>query len=412
MELELALPFLSATHDLPRFAVVSKACRDAARESYLKRVKESRFPISDNMPIVEQQPKVVMEDRSDVFKPWWLVQERKLPFQPLTGPYPLVFCDDGSWKLGRELPFGTSPPPMPTAQKLTFDAEHRELFQNQCQNEEEEDDEEEDGNDLTYVEHLSLVNHSLLVILCKWTGRGYDYYHNPDTRRQLFAVVYDVSNSINSSSCLLLPTMCCPLTEPLNSFHSGQLNRISFGNAWRSRNGKVVAVVTALPLGNEDNFRDQDDVRQTAEVTVFDIPEKNIINNKSLEKRCSMEIPMGHRTIGSSLTMTISNAGELLSIYTDTDHDQEYRNWRVYDIRSRGGQATVIAKKDEAVQHLISHHFTPDNELWVVLSDFEEDEEEATEEDTFFHDVRMPSWLAKRMVVLVKTVTDDNSLMD
>ena len=490
---------------LRNFASVNKACRDAARANYRKRIlnaeEEGAFRIpsvaaktnidgdddgdddDDILPAVVVKPDnmTVVNDGSDPrLEPWWLVQEEKLPIEPMMVPHPIAVRraannddddDDGNngggggyfWELaGEELdaPLFVPPPPpsLPTlGHKLSFDNEYLKIFSNGNQQQkqtnsddddddsdtsDDEDGDDEDGDDLTELVHLSVdMDRCLFVILCKWTGRRGDdyYYHNPNTRRQLFGLLYDLKNPpppppplLNSGKeeFLLLPKICCALTDALDSVRSGSLNRVSFGNAQRSRNGKVLAVVTALPLGNEDNYAGEDNVRRLAEVTVFDLSSSSKEEAEeeaattSIRKRCSLQFLMGNRTIDSSLTMSISNSGELLSVYTDHD-DMDCRNWRLYDIRSSstttttdggGGEqqqqqkARVVAEKigidvsEEYVQQLERHCFTPDNELWMEIGEGTERDQESDEGAFFNHRrTRIPSWLAKRMIVWVTT---------
>lgn len=387
-EIELALPFLSATEDLHHFAAVSKACRDAARESYATRKKTpiAMSETNSNSNTTAGIGKVFPLGKAPecYLKPWWLPDEQRREGYSAFGQYPLEFRDDNSWVLGEESLCLTAPPVIPTAFKLIFPATHKDLFDN--------------GD--TELVHWSLVDQRLLIILKRWTDRGRETYHAEETRQQLFAVVYELqSNKSLQDDEQLLPLFCQKLTEPLDRYNYGSLDGIAFGNAERSRKGDVIAVVTALPLGNEDN--DDEIYRETAEVTVFDI------TPTSLNKRCVLEMPIGERTNESWLTMAISNGGELISINaTQYEADSCFGDWRVYDITSCPAKAVV--QKEEVEKHLLHHQFTPDDELLMVVPYQERPRSRGMPRDpnlnnpeAFFDDVEVPSWLAKRMISLI-----------
>ena len=394
LELELALPFLSATTDLPRFAAASKACRDVAGASYRKRIKENKFKIPGSDAILadtrNSQPSIMAPDSPEkpyYAEPWWLLKERQERYRRLGETYQVISIeiqDDGSWVPTRKFEWDDVPPPLPTKRKVTFPPKYMELF----------------GDD-TDIVHCSLVEKRMLVILRKWTDR--EDFHVPDTRQQLFAVMYSLDNDKKDQpQQLLLPTVCNELTEPLDRENYGCLEYVRFGNAQRSRDGKTVAVVTALPLGDEENDYGVF-FRETAQIRVFDVTDIAVI------KRCSLEIPIGPRTFDCYLTMAISNGGDLLSVNSVHDEVGENGDWRVYDIRGKG-DAQVLAQKKKIAEHLVKHAFTPDNQLLVILpqremqsevGDMEPIDELKNESGFFVDGVDIPSWFAKRMVVLV-----------
>jgi hypothetical protein len=159
----------------------------------------------------------------------------------------------------------------------------------------------------------------MLVILCRWTDRGEDYYNTEDTRKQLFGLLYKLPKLDNSKEQpeRLLPIFCQKLGEPINRDNYRSLDYIYYGNAVRSNNVKVAAVVTALPLGNEDNV-DEEEPRETAVVLLYDIN----INMDSIEKRHEIEVPRRAYTSLSYLTMAMINGGELISISTTQDQEE------------------------------------------------------------------------------------------
>ena len=71
-------------------------------------------------------------------------------------------------------------------------------------------------------------------------------------------------------------------------------------------------MVTALPLGNEDN-EDDDEPCKTAVVSIYDIIHEQ---NSRFQKRDEIEVPCEARTYDSSITIAINNRGELESIAT------------------------------------------------------------------------------------------------
>ena len=417
LELELVLPFLSATVDLPNIALLNKAGFDAVRRSYGQRRKmpmpmmpeaEKYEKLSSKVPKVTS---VIMNTSHDCYvQPWWLAKD-----QPHKGihhnPHPIKVQEDGSWILAPKDDWDEIPRDMnvispQTKRKLSFPEPYRELFDN--------------GTDGTDLVHFSQVNQRLLVILSRWTNRGrvrvhVRENHTPNTRKQLFAVLYDLSKPPRKhpSSLLLLPTFCHKLTETLDPWNYGTVVSPQLGNGHRSRNGKVLAVTTALPLGAwEEEALGRYFRRRTAEVTVFDVTETALV------QRCVLEIPIGHRSNDSSLQMTISNCGELLSISSvRNESNQQYIPWRVYDIREKG-QVKIIAQHERAENFLISTQFTPDNELLMILPQRYlpypieirkriKIKEEATSDDeakdAFFKQegVHIPHWLAKRMILFV-----------
>merc|ERR1712176_1090222 len=120
--------------------------------------------------------------------------------------------------------------------------------------------------------------------------------------------------------------------EPLDRNNYGSLPYVYYANAVRSRNGKVVAVVTALPLGNEDN-EDDDEPRETAVISIYDITNDNNNQINFVKRNYEIEVPIGARTYESTLTMSIDNTGEYLSIVTTQELD-EGGFWGVYQLLS------------------------------------------------------------------------------
>ena len=341
--LELVLPFLSATVHLPKIALLNKAGFKAARLLYEQR-RNTPMPIK-NDGCSSSVPKVtsVISDTSDecYVTPWWLMKDQA---QTIRHGYPIKVLEDGSWILAvEETEWGDLLPDLniispQTQQKLSFPEPYLELFDNDI-----------DGADLV---HFSQVNQRLLVLLTRWIDRGTTPTNL--TRKQLFAVLYDLSKppTKHPSSSLLLPTICQKITEPVGPGRYGFLLSTHLGNCHRSRNGKVLAVVTAVI---QSSF-----FRPTAEVTVFDVTETALV------QRCVLEMPIGQFQ-SSWLTMTISNCGELLSINSlRSESNGDCGSWRVYDIREKG-QAKIIAQNERVEKFLLSHQFTPDNELLMIL---------------------------------------------
>jgi len=317
--------------------------------------------------------------------PWWA---RTQPSEQSWFPtyFPLTFQEDGCWNLSQdELRGGHPDHPVPAwlqETQFAFPASHHELFYGT------------NGRD-TEVVHLSVVNRRMLVILNRWSDRGRDLYNAPETRKQLFAALYQLPPSDSTKTGKkqkLLPLFCHKLTEPLDRHNYGSLDDIYFGNAQRSRNGQVVAVVTALPFGNEDNDHEEE-TRQTAEVVIY-----NVTDTK-LDKMCYLEIPIGSRTNDSWLSMTISNGGELLSVNTTQNElEQEYGHWRVY--RLTDGRAKVMVQMDQVEYHFLDHQFTP--EFLIVAQEPDREPTEQAKADkcrSFFLKTKIPSCLAKRMIV-------------
>lgn len=370
----MALPFLSATEDLSKFASVSTACRDAARDSYRRRIYHDTTPhFSGQKSPRLGQPKIFPAN-DKVQEPWWAQKQRKREAWMLGENHlPLTFREDGSWSL-EEDDWGNTitPPQWLTDLKLIFPAQYYELF----------------NNDDTELVHWSItIDRLLLVILCRWTDRGEENeFNTEETRKQLFAVLYKLPESSKSPKpdSQLSPLFCQELTEPMDRNNYGSLDNIYFGNGETSRNGKVVALITALPLGNEDNV-DDIDPRETAEITVFDITIKALI------KRNVIEVPIGDRTGNSMLTMTISNGGELLSVNTTQDEsDSVYGDWEIYNVATT--TALPLVKREEIENYFLRHLFTPDNEILIILPDH-------VDAKAFFEQSEIPAWLAQRMIV-------------
>ena len=117
--------------------------------------------------------------------------------------------------------------------------------------------------------------------------------------------------------------------------------------------------------------------------------------------------------------MAISNGAELLSLNT-TKHEEFSGdgNWRVCDISS--GEAKTVVENTDVQEPLLYHQFTPDNELLMILPQRERsepssqgsgrvamgpttafiDEADTDREGAFFHGLEIPSWLAKKMIVV------------
>ena len=94
IHLELAVPFLSSTEDLPRFAVASKACRTAARDSYHKRIRTKYWNIPNETTPVGKP--TLAPAKTSYIKPWWVKVPDRWQFN-LDEPHPLIFQDDGTW---------------------------------------------------------------------------------------------------------------------------------------------------------------------------------------------------------------------------------------------------------------------------------------------------------------------------
>jgi len=390
LEIELAVPFLSATEDLHLFAAVSSACRDAARESYDQRRNSSikRTTIQDG------KPTRLLKNVPDCYrKPWWSRKEQRDQGWSW-GHSPLQLRDsDVTWALLEEDEddfgdsdsdnwFGRYRLKAPDSFLLKDDDNHEHY---------------------TELVHCSIVKNLLLVIICRWTDRGEIMYNAKETRKQLFGLLYNVqqqnqhNNTNNTNYSLLHSIVCEPLLhDPLDRNNYGCLDYVYFGNAERSRNGQVVAVVTALPLGNEDN-EDDEEPRETARVSIYDIVYNDDDGKAKICKReRDILVPCGARTYESGLTMSIDNRGEYLSIATTQDCD-EGGFWGVFNITSSSTCREPIFQIDplgNTYNHnLDNHQFTPDNELLLTIG-------ENLNGDTFLTDGEIPSYLLKRMIVL------------
>jgi len=379
MELEMALPFLSVTTDLPRFAAVSKACSAAALASYQLRTKEtspattytrSRTPLATSSNICDR------ESLEGFQMPWWAVKENKAAAWFHENCH-LTVHQDGSWTLPQDLlqvyedDETHNPPEWLYQHKFSVPKSHCEKFM-----------------DDTEVVHASLVERIALVILCCWTDRGEELYNTEDTRKQLFVLLYQLPIATTKAS--VLPILCEAITKPLDRNNYGSIDDIYFGNSIRSRNGRVAAVVTALPLGCDDN-EDDEEPRETAEISVFHILE----GGKIFRKMHTIQMPMGDRTHESNLSMTLSNGGDLISIETTHDFDVGV-SWSVYSL-APDAEPDEIVRAEELGNYYSNrfwgHQFSPDNELWISLPN------EITP-STHFRDVQIPHWLSKRMIVV------------
>lgn len=392
LELELALKFLSVTEDLCCFAAVSKACRDAARNAYQTRIKRMPLHRSSSRDGAHQIKILSGSTVPECYKtPWWAVKQLRdeIWFRQAC---PVQFRDDGSWTLPQEHESYSSSPPKWLLEEnhflFTVPPNYLSLLK-----------------DDTELVHLSRVDNLVFVVLCRRTNRGNEQYNEQDTRKQLFGVLYAISSSVSSSSSrlLLTPTFCDKLTEPMDRNHYGSIDDIYFGNAVRSRNGKVLAVVTALPLGSDDNM-DDEDPRETAVVSIFHVT-STTTTPAGVIAMSSIEVPMGDRTYESNLSMTISNGGEMLSIATSDDFGESCF-WGVYTLMGEDDKpAEVLFKVEELGQSYSDdfwgHHFTPDNELWLRIKP-------GLDPHTFLEVDDMPNWLTQRIIVVQTPEGDDD----
>merc|ERR1711933_103232 len=157
-----------------------------------------------------------------------------------------------------------------------------------------------------------------------------------------------------------------------------------------------VAVVTALPLGCDDNFLNDKEPRETAEISVFDIKD----GGTKFQKRHKILMPMSASTSECNLSMALSNGGELLSIET-THEFNDAVSWRVYDLTSSTTdteEPEAIVRADELKKtyygdRFRGHQSGPDDELWICLP-------KEIDVSAHFGNINLPAWFSERMIVV------------
>ena len=294
--IELAIPYLSASVDLHSFAAVSKAFCDAARASYQLRIQNKRKANVFGIQPSSQGEETGADTRGDIFSkakifccpyisPWWIVHEEKKCCYGLQVKVELD--DNGNLVFDPSMEDTICAFPINTKQwKLLLLAPHRRLLF---------------GSGFTELVYWSLVGQKLLLHLRRWKphqgtkeifGREYLVHKS---HMQLVAVMYQLPSQHVTTTLdhpvQLSPLFCLTLTEQM------EVESVTYdydvGQATRSRDGKVLAVITALPDPLPDPLSDPYLLmwnlrpREAPRVTVFDISETG------LQKRCVLPTPIG-----------------------------------------------------------------------------------------------------------------------
>ena len=88
-----------------------------------------------------------------------------------------------------------------------------------------------------------------------------------------------------------------------------------YGNAVRSRNGDVVATVTAAPTGTSCRDQDEPEPRDAAAITIHDVIANDGAGRTTMiKKREDIEVPLAAGFYVGRLRMALSNGGELMSV--------------------------------------------------------------------------------------------------
>lgn len=271
----------------------------------------------------------------------------------------------------------------------------------------------------TKIVHSSVEDNVLLVTLCRNTlARDSDTVTN---RKQLFFALFLLTDDAIISS-VLTPVLCEQLTKPLETitlpvdledqFDDHNDDDSDFGKGIRSRNGRVVALVTSLPFES----------RETAEISVYELFETN--NNPRWSQTNVISIPWSDLVGCDKISMALSNGGELLSVQLiHKSFSPLYRSpillsWRLYTLRStstsggedadseRNPQPITIAV--ESNTRLFGHWFSPDNELWVSIRTKGNQNRSLAQ---YCRNIRAPSWFSSRIVIVENKRMDSDPLL-
>merc|ERR1712176_1517749 len=174
---------------------------------------------------------------------------------------------------------------------------------------------------------------------------------------------------------------------------------------------------TALPLGNDDN-EDDEEPRETAIISIYDITNDNDNQINFVKRNYEIEVPIGARTYESTLTMSIDNTGEYLSIVTTQELD-EGGFWGVYQLSSSTSMKPIVTIDPIGTTYtgcIEKHYFTPDNEFvmevgenvfinQILCNNGLSEEEGITYDNGDFNNdddtiSKIPSYFLKRMIVI------------
>lgn len=412
LELELSVGFLSAG-DLKNFAGVSRACAKAAKHSFLSRLGSSVL-LSHEEQLLKKKllPKVSSTEVYLLNDPqfgvhrcrWWHCQRRDNGLlQRWCGR--VTFRRNGSWMTSEEAgEIGPSNPSkifdvLRNLQLVLPDRDQRQLGGS--------------GGEL-HIRHCSLLHDILVVVFCKVTTMATDFErghippNSPNTRNQLFVVVYNLSDRLQMSRNThrgVLPTICEAIGPPVDRVTYGNLAGTKYGHCARSADGRVLAMMTAIP--GEDHemggfFRDD------AEISIFDLNLKcmdtihskggisnatkrslvssshanaNISDTSNLTKRMSFCIPCGGYYDSGGVSIALSSMGDVISV-TAQFAETVGPLWGVYDINAIGDSHDKKAEHSareifqfnpmpSSTMTIIGQLFSPDNELISRVSDFD-----------------------------------------
>jgi len=208
-----------------------------------------------------------------------------------------------------------------------------------------------------------------------------------DCRKELWGICYHLgsssreSNNCNETENEFAPLLSQRLTDPIDNQWLGFYEGLAdYGQACRSGNGKVFAVVTALV--NEETNEDFEE-GEAAKIEIFDIvySSKETSSKQgsvqefpiAINRRCHL-FASEFNFVGdySGLILSLSTGGEYLSVLNHEKYD-DIGGWSVFDL-SIGAHGAgnvplepLIHVPGCALSHVLMGFFTPDNDFVLCM---------------------------------------------
>lgn len=312
IELYLAVPFLSAG-DLPVLAAVSKGAKELARAEFQKRSKSDNRRQLEVLDEGVKKQEIGVHDITSIPPPWY----RKFDHPCKRWQNAPLEERDGQWyiKIGEE--------------EYHFPSDQL------------------DPTDTT-IKHCSRVEDTIVVIANVDVGAAENGWHNACS---LWSILYRTTTTGGESDwhSNIEPVA---VQELVNNMQDSLAEANSFGEAFRSGNGKSLVVITEMG-GYEEQV-------ETCTLTVYKVTQSRLDNVQNiLVDWCDEEY--------GEVDASLSTCGQLLSVRSTWSQDEPV-TWALYDLRST--PAKVLFEKyvssDDyfTVEHIF---FTIDNEIVVEL---------------------------------------------